>query len=116
MPVSRPCDGLETAPSNRCVKAVHQYTGSRSWRTNNPGQVMGVAVFQNPAQGRNALQAMLGHEELAGQTVASVLQRYIPNYTPPLRVADPTGETGVDLELTRPNRRTGRPPVSHELR
>ncbi len=97
--------------------------GSRSWRTNNPGlvsfcletrqlgaigQVLGVAVFQNPEQGRRALQAMLGREELAGQTVASVLQRYISNYTPPPREADPTGEpgpwnepeTGVDLELT----------------
>jgi hypothetical protein len=44
--------------------------GSRSWRTNNPGliglgviaaqhgaigQALGVAVFQNPKQGRNAL-------------------------------------------------------------
>ncbi len=97
--------------------------GSRSWRTNNPGlvsfcletrqqgaigQVLGVAVFQDPEQGRRALQVMLGREELAGQTVASVLQHYIPNYTPPPRETDPTGEpgpwtepeTGVDLELT----------------
>ncbi|WP_428634289.1 PAAR-like domain-containing protein, partial [Sedimenticola sp.] len=98
--------------------------GSRSWRTNNPGlvsfcletrqqgaigQVLGVAVFQDPEQGRRALQVMLGREELAGQTVAAVLRSYIPNYTPPPRETDPaTGEpgpwtepeTGVDLELT----------------
>lgn len=98
--------------------------GSRSWRTNNPGllglgvltaqhgaigQVLGVAVFQNPQQGRNALFAALGEESFAHLTVPQALARLIPLYTPPPRETDPTTgeplpwhepETGVDLELT----------------
>ncbi len=98
--------------------------GSRSWRTSNPGliglsvlamnhgafaQVLGVAVFQSPEQGRKALVATLGDEDFAGLTVEQALRRFIPGYTPPPRETDPTTgeplpwmepETNIDLELT----------------
>jgi hypothetical protein len=72
------------------------------------GQALGVAVFQNPQQGRNALAATLADKSFKGVTVAQALKRFIPGYAPPPRETDSLGEplpwvepeTNTDLELT----------------
>lgn len=98
-------------------------SGSRSWRTNNPGllptneitwpygaigEALGVAAFRDPDAGRRALRGYLAHDNNAGRTVDDLLRGFLlTRYTPPTRETDPvTGEplpwlepeTGLDLE------------------
>jgi phosphoglycerate dehydrogenase-like enzyme len=91
---------VKTAQTRQASTVDKYAAGSRSWRTNNPGlmglgaiatqhgaigQALGVAVFQNPQQGRNALSVTLADESFQSMTVAQVLKRFIPGYTPRMR-------------------------------
>ncbi len=73
-------------------------SGSRSWRSNNPGllgfsmftyqqgalcAVGNVAAFPSYAKGKSALVAMLGQSNFACLTVEQGYQRFVPSYSVP---------------------------------